>query len=185
LVCGADITDSNSLTSILDQITQCDILVNCAGKTQQINHSDLASLTDDLFDSMMVSNLRGTFATIRTLLPLLKLSSEGVIVNIGSSSAQGNGGSNLAYSAAKAGLECLTRKLAPAIAPVRILTVCPDGLDTNFVTRSQGFVDHMTKTTPLGRIGTVDDIADATMACITGMRFATGQSFIIDGGRGA
>jgi 3-oxoacyl-[acyl-carrier protein] reductase len=158
-------------------------LVNCAGKSQPIAHNDLDSLTDEIFDTVIIDNLRSTFATMRAFLPLLKSSPDAVIVNIGSTAAQGTGGSNLAYAAAKAGIECLTRKLAPVIAPVRILTVCPGALETSWLPRPPDFAHQVAKGTPLGRIGTVEDVASAVYACITGMKFSTGQSFLMDGGR--
>jgi len=183
LVYLADVTDSNSLNLVRDQITHCDILVNCTGKTQTINHSNLDLLTDEIFDRMMVDNLRAIFASIRTFLPLLQKSKDSIIVNIGSTASQGTGGSNLAYAAAKAGIDCLTRKLSPVIAPVRILTVSPGGLDTDFVKRKSDFSKHIAEITPLGRIGTVDDVADAVLSCIVGIKFATGQTIIVDGGQ--
>lgn len=179
----ADVTDSATLEAVRDQLTDCDILINCAGKTEVIAHSDLQALTDDIFDTMMIDNLRSVFACIRTFYPLLQKGPDSVIVNIGSSSVQGPGGSNLAYVASKAGIESLTKKLAPAIAPIRIFTVSLGGMDTKFVPRSREFCDYMTRTTPLARMTTADDAADVVMCCIEDMKFCTGQTLLVDGGR--
>jgi 3-oxoacyl-[acyl-carrier protein] reductase len=57
-------------------------------------------------------------------------------------------------------------------------------VDTNFVPgRGADFNDKTASTTPLGRIGTTDDVAAAVEACATHLRFSTGVSIVVDGGR--
>ena len=94
-------------------------------------------------------------------------------------------GSNLAYAAAKAGLDILTKSLAKALAPqVRVLAVSPGVVDSTFVPgRGADFNDKSAATIPLKRIGHVEDMACAIEACATTPRFATGSRFVIDGGR--
>ncbi|MGF6598584.1 NAD(P)-dependent dehydrogenase (short-subunit alcohol dehydrogenase family) [Paraburkholderia sp. GAS448] len=73
-------------------------------------------------------------------------------------------GSNVAYCAAKAGLDTMTASLARALAPrIRVLNVSPGVVDTSFVSgRGADFNDKVAATTPPGRIGTPDDIAAAS-----------------------
>jgi 3-oxoacyl-[acyl-carrier protein] reductase len=75
--------------------------------------------------------------------------------------------------------------LARALAPrIRVLNVSPGVVDTSFVPgRGADFNDKVAATTPLGRIGTPDDIAAAIEACATHLKFSTGVTIVVDGGR--
>lgn len=178
-----DVRDSNRLKEIASQISTCDILVNCAGASKNIGHKNLEALTDELFDEMLQVNLRSVFTVIRAFAPLLQKSPHGLIVNIGSAAAVRTGGSNLAYAAAKAGLESLGRNLAVALAPVRVVTISPSALDTGFTSQPPEFYGKVAATTPLKQVGTVDDVANAVEAVATTMRFMTGNTILLDGGR--
>ena len=185
----ASITDSPSLVAAAKEVEsragRCDILINSAGFTKAIAPKDLDGLSDELFDSIMIANLRGVFATIRSFSPLLKASGDGLVVNVSSIAGFTGTGSNLAYVAAKAGLDVLTKSLAKALAPqVRVLAVSPGVVDSTFVPdRGQDFNAKAAASIPLARIGRVQDIASAIEACATTLRFATGARFVIDGGR--
>lgn len=185
----ASITDSASLQAAAPRVAEragrCDILINSAGFTKAVPPGDLDGLTDALFDEIIQTNLRGVFATIRAFAPLLKASGDGLIVNVSSIAGFTGAGSNLAYVAAKAGVDILTKSLAKSLAPqVRVLAVSPGVVDSGFVPgRGADFNDKAAGTIPLKRIGSVEDIASAIEACATTLRFATGSRFVIDGGR--
>ena len=185
----ASITDSAALNAAAAAVKQragrCDILVNSAGFTKPVAANDLEGLTDDLFDAVVQTNLRGVFATIRTFTPLLKANGDGLIVNVSSIAGITGSGSNLAYAAAKAGVDLLTKALGKALAPqIRVIAVSPGVVDSSFVPgRGAEFNEKAAATIPLKRIGHVDDTAAAIEACATTMRFATGSRFVVDGGR--
>lgn len=180
---AVDITVSEQVQKIADQITSCDILINSAGATVSVPHSHTELLTDHLFDQMLTDNLRSVYTVTRTFLPLLKQSQDGLIVNIGSSVANGVGGSNIAYACAKAGVNSLTRNLSKVIAPVRIITISPGGVDTDFIkNRKDNHYEGAIARTPLARIATPDDVAGAVEAYATLVRFVTGECVTIDGG---
>lgn len=181
----ADTTKTAELDAATQCITNCDILVNSAGFSRTIPHADIDALTDEFFDEMLTANLRAVFSTIRLFTSRLKQSPNGLIVNISSASAVNPGhGSNLAYVAAKAGVESMTKNLALALAPVvRVVSICPSSLNTGFLEHGQDFYDRAGQTTPLKRVGTAEDIAAAVEAVATRMRFTTGNSFVVDGGR--
>ena len=185
----ASITDSAALNAAADAVNQragrCDILVNSAGFTKPVAANDLEGLTDDLFDAVVQTNLRGVFATIRAFTPLLKANGDGLIVNVSSIAGITGSGSNLAYAAAKAGVDLLTKALGKALAPqIRVIAVSPGVVDSSFVPgRGAEFNEKAAATIPLKRIGHVDDTAAAIEACATTMRFATGSRFVVDGGR--
>jgi NAD(P)-dependent dehydrogenase (short-subunit alcohol dehydrogenase family) len=188
-VINASIDDSVALARAVQEVEtragRCDILVNTAGMTKAIPHSNLDQLTDELFDEILKVNVRSLFATIRLFTPLLRLSGNGLVVNISSASGIRTGGSNIGYAASKAAVDSLTRNLAKTLAPaIRVVSIAPSAVDTNFLpNRTPEFLDKVAKMTPLGRIGEVDDIANTVEALATIMRFTTGDCFVIDGGR--
>lgn len=185
----ADIVDSASLAAAAREVREtagrCDILVNSAGFTVPVPAADLDALTDELIDDLMKANFRGPFATIRAFAPMLKASGDGLVINISSISGFTGVGSNLAYVAAKAGLDIVGDALAKALAPtVRVVSVSPGAVESGFVPgRGSEFASQMARTTPLGRIGSATDVAATVEALATSMRFVTGTRIVVDGGR--
>jgi 3-oxoacyl-[acyl-carrier protein] reductase len=185
----ASITDSAQLKAaaarIMAQFGRVDILVNSAGFTKPVPAADLDALTDELIDDIFAANWRGLFATIRAFVPMLKQSDDGLIVNVSSIAGFTGVGSNLAYAASKAGVDVLTRSLARTLAPaIRVLSVSPGVVDSSFVPgRGADFNEKTSATMPLKRIGVPEDVAAAIEACATTLRFSTGNTIVVDGGR--
>jgi NAD(P)-dependent dehydrogenase (short-subunit alcohol dehydrogenase family) len=185
----ADVADTSSLLALRKAVEEThgrlDILVNAAGFTKAVAHADLEALTDELIDRMFQINWRGQFATVRTFAPLLKASGDGLVVSISSVASFTGIGSSIAYCAAKAGIDVMTKALARAMAPdVRVLAVSPGVVDTQFVPgRGADFNDKVANATPLGRIASADDIAAAITACATMLSYSTGHTVVVDGGR--
>jgi 3-oxoacyl-[acyl-carrier protein] reductase len=162
-----------------------DALVNCGGATTLVPANDLDALTNEIFDRTVTINLRGPFAMVRAFRPLLERGSSAAVVNISSISARTGTGSNLAYVAAKAGVDALTVALAKVLAPrIRVFSVSPAGVDTDFVPgRSR---EHLLKTAeklPLARLTMPDDVARAAIACIVNLTSSTGIVVPVDEGR--
>jgi 3-oxoacyl-[acyl-carrier protein] reductase len=108
-----------------------------------------------------------------------------LIVSIGSNAGVSPGeGSNLAYAASKAGLDMLIKNISIAMGPkIRAVSVCPGALKTNWIKRSEEFYKHQIDQTPLKRLGTSDDIAQTVEALITHLKFVTGSTIVVDGGK--
>jgi 3-oxoacyl-[acyl-carrier protein] reductase len=190
LALPADVADTVSLIALRDDLRTrwgeaLHVLVNAAGFTKPVPHADLDALDDALIDRMFVVNWRGQFAAIRAFAPMLKASGDGLIVSISSIAGQTGIGSSIAYCAAKAGIDVMTKALARVLAPeVRVLAVAPGVVDTDFVPgRGSDFNARTAASTPLKRVATADDIAAAVLACATSLRFATGTTIVVDGGR--
>ena len=185
----ADVMRTETLKALRAEIERrygrLDVLINAAGFTKPVPHADLEALDDDLIDRMFAVNWRGQFANIRAFAPLLKASGDGLIVSISSIAGTNGIGSSIAYCAAKAGIDVMTKSLARVLAPeVRVLAIAPGVVDTSFVPgRGDDFNARTAATTPLKRIATPEDIASAILACATQLGFATGTTFVVDGGR--
>lgn len=170
--------------SIETTFGRLDILVNSAGYTRRIPHGDLDTLTPALFNQLLTANAGGTFSLTRALMPLLKQSGAGLVVNVSSVSAFTGSGSNIAYCAAKAAMDTMTVALARAFGPaVRFVCVSPASVDTGFVEgRSRAEIESKALKSPLGRLVEPNDVALAVLACATHLKTATGTRIVIDGG---
>jgi NAD(P)-dependent dehydrogenase (short-subunit alcohol dehydrogenase family) len=182
----ADITDTNSLKNAVNEIRikagRCDVLVNAAGTTHKIKTENFSDITDDIFDSIVVNNLRGTFATIREFHNLI---GEGLIVNISSSAGLRASQSNPAYGAAKAGVDLLTKTLAKQLAPkIRVVAIAPGYLyyATSGIVKASGVSEKQGQSIPLKRVGAGDDIACTIESLAMNMRYVTGITISVDGG---
>jgi 3-oxoacyl-[acyl-carrier protein] reductase len=185
----ATVEDSATLVALAADVERvlgrCDILVNSAGYTKPIPIGDLDALTDDFIDDMFKVNWRGQFAAIRAFAPLLKASSDGLVVNVSSIAGLNGVGSNLAYAAIKSGIDTMTKSLGRALAPaIRVMSVSPGVVATDFVPgRDAAALEKVAPTIPLKRVATAQDVARAIAACATHLTYSTGSILIVDGGR--
>jgi 3-oxoacyl-[acyl-carrier protein] reductase len=187
LLCKADVGDDAAVRAMVarcrDELGGLDVLVNNAGTTRFIDHTDLEALTDQVWDDIFRVNLKGTFYACRAALPLLQANG-GAIVNVTSVAGLQGHGSSIPYAASKAALNCLTKSLARAFAPrVRVNAVAPGPVLTRWLAGHEEAVERSVRITPLGRAATPDDIADAVVFLATGNKLITGQVLVVDGGR--
>ncbi len=189
---AAPVTSKAGLAALAAAITerygQCDVLVNCAGTTRFVPHGDLDGLDDDLIDLILATNVRGPFATLRALRPLLEKSAlpgGAVVVNISSIAAVIAMGSNVMYCASKAALDNMTKSLARALAPrIRVVSVSPGLVETDFIkSMDQRWRDDQLSRTPLKRLASPDVVAEAVVAAVKHLTFTTGSVIAVDGGR--
>jgi 3-oxoacyl-[acyl-carrier protein] reductase len=188
----APVTDTAALTALATAMAhdyaRCDVLVNCAGITRFVPHTDLDAVDDQLIDAILATNVRGPFAAVRafrTLLDNSPLPGGGVVVNISSVAAEIALGSNIVYCASKAALDCMTKSLARALAPrIRVVSVSPSLVDTEFVkSLDQAWRDEQAARAPLGRLATPQEVTAAVTAVITTLTCTTGSVVRVDGGR--
>ena len=188
-VATVDVRKDESIQAALDaaikQFGRADILVNSAGFTRMVAHSDLDALDDDLIDQVLTANVRGPFATIRAFVPLLRESGDGVIVNISSGAAQSGTGSSIIYGASKAALNTMSMALARVLGPeIRVVVVAPGMVHTGFVPgRTEEMMARAAMATPLKRAIEAEDVALAVLACVTHLTHTTGSIISVDAGR--
>jgi 3-oxoacyl-[acyl-carrier protein] reductase len=164
---------------------RADVLVNAAGFTKAIPHADLDALDDDFIDRMFAVNWRGAFTAVRAFRPLLAANGNGLVVTISSIAGINGAGSNIAYGAAKAGIDVMTKSLARALAPaIRVMAVSPGVVDTGFVPDRDATANaKIAPSIPLRRVAVPGDVARAVLACATLLPYSTGSTVLVDGGR--
>lgn len=170
---------------VRDEYGTAHILVNSAGITKAVPHQDLDALDDASFDEILLTNVRGPFATIRAFAPLLREGEDSVIINVSSISATTGLGSSIAYCASKAALDTMGKSLARVLGPqIRLITVSPAAVATGFVPgRGREGVEKQASITPLRRVCEPEDVAMAIESAICHLRSTTGSVIEVDGGR--
>lgn len=169
----------------LDAYGQVDVLVNNAAIAKA---DDLLTIDDDAWDREVGIALGGAYRCTRAVLPSMQERGSGVIVNIGSVNGRGMYGQE-AYSAAKAGIESLTRSIAVRYGPsgIRANAVAPGSIATPAwnarVQANPQVFDDVAKWYPLGRVGTPDDVASAILFLASAeAAWITGTTLVVDGG---
>jgi 3-oxoacyl-[acyl-carrier protein] reductase len=189
---ASPVTDRAALATLAAEIAGrygfCDVLVNCAGVTRFVPHGDLDALDDALIENILSTNVRGPFATVRALRPLLEKSKQSggaVIVNISSIAGLTAMGSNVMYCASKAAVDNLTKSLARALAPkIRVVSIAPGVVDNAFIrSMDPRWLEEQVGRTPLQRLAAPEEIASAVIAAIKHLTFTTGAIIPVDGGR--
>lgn len=154
------------------------ILVNNAGITRD---GLLAMMSEDAFDTVLDTNLKGAFHMIRHCAGLFLRAKEGCIINISSvSGLMGNAG-QCNYSASKAGLIGLTKSVAKELAPkgIRCNAIAPGFIRTDMTGSQEN--NPLLAMIPLGRMGEAEEVAEAA-AYLASAKYVTGEVLRVDGG---
>ena len=183
----ADVADGGAVTEMVRrterELGRVSLLVNNAGIAGQAQFQDI---TDEMWDRYLAVNLGGARNTIRAVLPRMISEKAGCIVNISSIWGLRGASCEVAYACTKAAIIALTRSLAAELGPshIRVNCVAPGVIDTDMVqVLGRETLDDLAEQTPLGRLGTPEDIAHA-VAFLASDRasFITGQVLTADGG---
>ena len=198
LAIGADVSDSSAVRAMFERVAdECgrlDVLVNNAGvdRTPGDAHeklfetgSQLPHMTDDSWTRMLAIHLNGAFFCAREAVKLMIPAKSGSIVNM--SSIAGLAGMGPAhYATAKGGLLGFTRSLARELGRqnIRANAICPGAIDTPMTAQlAEPLVKGLMLATPLGRMGTAEEIAAlALFLASDDSAFITGQAISPNGG---
>jgi len=178
---AADVSDGTAVAHMVRKIVTdlgpVDLLINNAG-IALIRTVD--ELTEADFDRTITVNLKSAFLCIQAVLPHMRAQRWGRIVNISSGAARGAGGIGVHYNASKAGMEGLTRGYAARLVSegVTVNAVAPSLIDTDMMSARR---DDYAKRIPLGRMGTPEEVAQATLL-VLGNPYMTGQTVQLNGG---
>ena len=167
----------------VDVYGQVDILVNNAGITRD---GLLLRMKDEDWDAVLDTNLKGAFLCIRAAAKVMSKQRSGRIVNISSVVGEMGNAGQANYCASKAGLLGLTKSVARELARrnVTVNAITPGFIVTDM---TDGMTDKareaMTEQIPLGRLGEVNDIANAVIfLCSDQSSYVTGQVLGVNGG---
>jgi 3-oxoacyl-[acyl-carrier protein] reductase len=180
---AADVSVANGVLSMISSVEEhlgpIDVLVNNAGIATTRGLDDI---TEEDFDRSMAVNLKSAFLCTQAVLPGMRARRWGRIINISSIGARlGAGSVSVAYGAAKAGLEGLTRAYALRLASdgVTVNAVAPGLIDTEM---GKPLIEAgVAARIPVGRVGTGDEIAQAVLLLVSDA-YITGQTLAVNGG---
>ena len=183
----ADVSDasqvSEMINSMIRKFGRIDVLVNNAGIAQQKLFTDISEAD---WDTMMDTNLKSMFLVTKAVLPHMIHEKSGAILNISSIWGMAGASCEVHYSAAKAGVIGFTKALAKEVAPsnIRVNCVAPGIIRTDMLNEfSKEDLQELAEETPLGRLGTPGDIADAVSFLVSEKaNFITGQVLSPNGG---
>ncbi len=174
----ADIT--KILNDIDDIFPSLDLLVNNASTFYP---TPIEEISDDHWEKLIGSNLKGPLFLIQGLKDKLK-ASNGSIINITDTNLSKGVPNYSIYSAAKAGLEAITKGLARELAPeIKVNAIAPGAmLEPPDITWTEDQKNKVIETIPLNRMGSEQDIAEA-VKFLAHSEYITGQIIKVDGGR--
>jgi ketoreductase RED2 len=159
-----------------------DVLVNNAGTTRRIPHTDLTAVTPEVWREILDLNVVGTWQTAVAAVPHLRESGAGAIVNVSSVAGSRPAGSSIPYAVSKAAVEHMTRLLANVVGPeIRVNAVAPGLIETPWTRDFTEIAAKVRAETPLRRVGDPDDVAEA-VAGLARSTYVTGQVLLVDGG---
>lgn len=172
---------ADMMKKVKKELGSVDILVNNAGITKDML---LMRMTEEQFDSVIQTNLKGTFNMIRHVSSIMLKQRSGAIINMSSVvGVMGNVG-QANYAASKAGIIGLTKSTAKELAArgVTCNAIAPGFVETDMTAAlSEDLQKQMLETIPLKRYGQVDDIAQAAVF-LAKNTYITGQVLHVDGG---
>lgn len=187
VTCQCNVADYSAVEKMIRDLVKeyghIDILVNNAGITRD---NLIMKMSEEDFDRVIDTNLKGTFNTIRHLARQMLKQKSGKIINISSvSGVLGNAG-QANYAASKAGVIGLTKTMARELAArgINVNAIAPGFIDTEMTeVLSDAVKESVTAQIPFKRFGQAKDIAEAAVFLASDRaEYITGQIIHIDGG---
>lgn len=175
---GADVRAT--VREVIDRFGRIDILVNNASNYYK---TPFATLTEEQWDDLVDTNLKGTFLMAKRVGDEMLKAGAGKIINLADWAGFRPYKDYLPYCVAKAGVIALTKGLAKTLAPnIQVNAVAPGPvmLPEDFTEAER---DAVIRATPLRRVGSPTDVAQAVLFLIEGSDFITGTTLVVDGGR--
>jgi len=187
LAITADVSEAdqveNMIKTVLDQFGKIDILVNNAGTTRD---NLIMRMSEEEFDLIQKVNLKSAWLCSKAVIRPMMRKRYGRIVNISSASGRMGQAGQTNYSASKAGMIGLTKALAREVASrgITVNAVAPGFIKTALTEKMpQDILDQLLPLIPVGRTGTVDDVAYAVAFLVAEeASYITGQVLSVDGG---
>jgi len=184
---ACDVTNGESVQQIVEGVAEkhgkLHIVVNNAGITRD---TLIPRMSDEDFDSVISTNLRGTFLFTRAATRPMMQQRYGRIINIASVSGLTGNPGQANYSASKAGIIGMTRTVARELASRKITVnaVAPGFIETEMTAALGPIVlEEVKKRVPAKRMGHVDDVSNVVLFLASdAASYITGQTLTVDGG---
>jgi len=173
----------NMVKIVKESIDSIDILVNNAG----INRDNLLMrMSTEDWDKVIDTNLKGTYLCSKALIRDMIKKKSGKIINIASVAGVAGNFGQTNYSASKAGVIGFTKSLAKEVASrgINVNAIAPGLIETDMtLALKEDIRDSLVKNIPMGRLGTVQDIANIVIFLASEKsNYITGQVINVDGG---
>lgn len=183
----ADVSDKTEVEEMFrkaeQELGKISALVNNAGIAEQILFSDI---TEEKWDRMFAVNVKGAYNCTQTVLPSMIHEKYGRIINVSSMWGISGASCEVHYSASKAALIGFTKALAKEVglSGITVNCVAPGVIGTDMNAAISGeILEELKENTPLNRIGTSEDVAEAILFLASDKAsFITGQTLSVDGG---
>jgi 3-oxoacyl-[acyl-carrier protein] reductase len=187
LALACDVADTAAVDALVARVQQelggLDVLVNNAGIARD---QLILRMKPEDFDAVIATNLRGTWNLCRAVAKPMLRARGGRIINVSSVVARMGNPGQTNYAASKGGIEALTRSLARELGSrgITVNAVAPGFIDTEMTAelpaeQKQALLGQI----PLGRLGTVEDVAQAVRFLASGAAaYVTGQVIHVNGG---
>lgn len=202
-----DVTDKNSIDSIINKYEKIDILINNAAKDPKVTKDDnnltpetrFEVMTEEYFDDGVNAIIKGTFLTTQSVCNKMLNTGGGVVLNISSDlgviapdqriyrddskKQEEQNVKPITYSAAKWSVIGMTKYLATYFAKhnIRVNCLSPTGVYNN---HPEEFVKRLSNIIPMGRMANIDEYKGAIVfMCSNASSYMTGANIIIDGGK--
>ncbi len=189
-----DVTSETNIKEVIQKVVsdfnKIDILFNNAGV---IKRKNLLEHSEEEWDLVMDVSLKSIFLLSKQVIPIMKESGGGTIINTGSGWGLKGGDNAVSYCASKAGVVNLTKAMAidHGSDNIRVNSICPGDTDTPLLrgeakqlNEEEGkFLEDSGKDRPLSRIGTPEDIAKGVLFLASDLsEWVTGTTLVVDGG---
>lgn len=182
-----DVTDAAAVGALFAALPRCDVLVNNAGGNRPMPFLDVPLET---LDHLLDLNVRSMFVTAQAAARAMLRGggSGGAIVHMSSQMGHVGAPNRSVYCMTKWAIEGLTKAMAVELAPrgIRVNAVAPTYIETPLTRpffEDAAFREDTLRRIPLGRIGSIDEVAAAVLfLCSPAASLITGSSLLIDGG---